>query len=111
MTVRAVRAVSTAVLPSVLVAVGALAPPASAANRQRLQVSIRPLASAAATGSRPIALHFTLARSTDDGALSSPASDDRFYLPRGYELNPGGIPTCTVNALAQRGPGVCRRAR
>ena len=70
---RAVRAVAHVALPSVLLIAAAAAPSASAANRQRLQVTIRPLAGQAQRASRPVALHFRLSRWTDEGAISSPA--------------------------------------
>ena len=108
---RAVRVISRAALASALLVVAAQAPAASAANRQRLQVKIRPLAGHAERGSRPIALHFTLTRWTDEGAISSPASDDRFFLPRGFGLDPTLVPYCNVNAFAQRGPSACRASR
>jgi len=111
MTNRAARAVSRIGLPIALLIIAALAPSASAANRQRLQVRIDRLAGPVHGGARPVALHFRLSRWTDEGAISSPASDDRFYLPRAYSLNPSAIPFCDINALIHRGPAACRAAR
>src|SRR3954453_16569314 len=108
---REARAFSSVALPTVLLMVAVLAPSASAANRQRLQVRIDRLAGPVHGGARPVALHFRLSRWTDSGALSSPASDDRFYLPRAYSLKPSAIPFCDPNALAHRGPAACRAAR
>jgi hypothetical protein len=110
MTNRAARAASRVGLPIVLLIVGGLAPSASAANRQRLQVGIDRLSDPVHGGARPVALHFRLSRWTDEGAISSPARDDRFYLPRAYSLKPSAVPFCDVNALAHRGPAACRAA-
>jgi hypothetical protein len=74
-------------------------------------VTIRPVAGQAQPGSRPVALHFRLSRWTDEGAISSPASDDRFSLPPGFALNPRVVPFCDVSALERRGPSACRASQ
>ena len=108
---RAARALAYVALPSVLLIATALAPGASAANRQRLHVTIRPLAGQAQRASRPLALHFRLSRWTDEGAISSPALEDRFSLPPGFALHPRAIPDCDVNVLARKGPSACRASQ
>jgi hypothetical protein len=111
MTNRAAGAVWRIALLSGLVMVAALPAGASAANRQRLQVTIDRLPGQAERGSRPVALRFRLSRWTDEGVISSPAADDRFSMPPGFSLNPSVVPYCDRNRLAERGPTSCRAAQ
>ena len=111
MSIRAARTVPRVALSSVLLLLAGFAPLALAANRQRLQVTVQPVASGAHGASRPVDLHFRLSRWTDDGAISSPAADDRFSFPPGFALNPHAVRYCTADALAHRGPAACSRAR
>ena len=109
MTGRAGRAISGLALPCALLVLAAVAPAAAtAANRQRLQVTIDPAGGRLDGGSRPVTLHFRLSRSTDSGAISSPAAEDRFLLPRGFAVHPAALRQCDLNVLIRKGPSAGR---
>jgi hypothetical protein len=74
---------------------------AHAANLQTFDVSI----------DRERRLHAKLTRSTDDGAVPSPARHDQFFLPPGMRLDVTAFPFCAPARLSNSVPRRCNRAR
>jgi len=96
-------------LPCALLVLAVASPAAAtAANRQRLQVNIDQAGGRLDHGSRPVTLHFRLSRWTDSGAISSPAAEDRFLLPRGFAVHPAALGQCDLNVLVRKGPSAGR---
>ena len=56
-------------------------------------------------------LHAELTRSTDDGAVPSPALRDQFFLPPGMRLDVTAFPFCSPQRLSNTVPRRCSRAR